>query len=142
MVQHGDGVYRADGGRQDGAHPHQVAVAPDNRHVLVCDLGLDLVVSYRFDAKTGALERVSQAATPSGAGPRHLSFSPDGSHAAVVNELDNTVCVFAYDSASGALSLRQTVSALPADFNAPPPFDFYTVRQGKNLRDKKEGRTK
>ncbi len=100
-----------------------MVTSPDNRHVLVCDLGLDEVVSYTFDAATGAMAVASRAAVHAGAGPRHLAFTPDHAHVVVLNELDNTACLFAYDA--GVLRLLHTVSSIPEDYKAAPPFDFY-----------------
>ena len=39
--------------RQERSHAHCVLASPDNRHVLVADLGIDQLVVYRFDAASG-----------------------------------------------------------------------------------------
>eukprot|EP00911_Craspedida_sp_UC1_P002616 UC1_evm3s1935 len=146
LARHGDGVYAKDGGRQDGAHPHQILVGPQNRFVYVCDLGLDIVRVYAFAARdgTGSLTPKPEldARLPAGSGPRHLAFHPQlPSVAYCVNELNNTVAVFSVDPVNGSLKphARQqeltgdgsgnlaVLSTLPADYNAPPPFDFYTA---------------
>ncbi|HEX4999521.1 MAG TPA: beta-propeller fold lactonase family protein [Terriglobia bacterium] len=36
--------------RQSGPHAHSVNISPDNRFLLVADLGLDRILVYRFDA--------------------------------------------------------------------------------------------
>lgn len=102
--------------RQDGPHPHCALASPDNRHVLVADLGIDRIMVYRFDAATGALAPAAQpfAALPPGSGPRHLAFDPAGRRLYAISELANTVTVFAWDAASGGLAPVQTVSTLPA----------------------------
>ena len=41
--------------RQERSHAHCALASPDNRHVLVADLGIDQLVVYRFDAASGAL---------------------------------------------------------------------------------------
>jgi 6-phosphogluconolactonase len=104
--------------RQDRPHPHSVTVSPDNRHVLVADLGLDRVYTYALDDDPTALTPAQPpfVATAAGAGPRHSAFGADGRHVYVINELNSTIDVHAFDSAHGALTLRQTVSTLPADF--------------------------
>lgn len=105
--------------RQKEPHPHQVALAPSNRFAYVCDLGMDKVMIYAFDAATGKL---TPAATPfaaikAGSGPRHLSFRPDGKFAYVLNELSSTITTFAVDTASGRLTEVATVSSLPPQFD-------------------------
>ena len=44
--------------RQRGPHPQGVAFSPDNRFAFVCDLGVDKVFTYRFDAGSGKLSPV------------------------------------------------------------------------------------
>lgn len=105
--------------RQDKPHVHSVTLSPDNRFVIVADLGLDRVFTYALDAATARLTPANppSIATAPGSGPRHSKFSADGRWVYVINELDNTVDTFAYDAARGALTLQQTVPTLPADFN-------------------------
>ena len=111
---------------QPGPHPtrqtkpfvHSVTVSPDNRHVVVCDLGLDKIFTYQLDPDAAKLTPAEPpfVATDPGAGPRHFKFGADGKHACAINELGNTVSVYAYDAARGALTPRQTIPTLPADF--------------------------
>lgn len=114
VVQHsGSSVNRE---RQEGPHAHEVVLSPDNRFLLVPDLGADHVVIYRFDAAKGTLTPSTPAfvkAAP-GAGPRHLAFRPDGKFAYVVNELAASVVAYRYEN--GSLNGLQTISTLPADF--------------------------
>ena len=104
--------------RQKTAHVHCAAVSPDNRFVLVCDLGLDRIFSYALDPALPALSpaAVPSTATEPGSGPRHLVFSRSGARVYLACELANTVCAYAYDAPTGGLSLLQTVSSLPAGF--------------------------
>jgi 6-phosphogluconolactonase len=101
--------------RQEAPHAHWVQVSPDNRFVFVSDLGLDSILSYRFDAAKGTLTPNDPPAaklTP-GAGPRHVAFSPSGKFVYVVSELKNTVTAFSYDASKGTLSELQVLSTLP-----------------------------
>lgn len=103
--------------RQTWPHPHCVVASPDNRFVIVTDLGTDRLHSYRFD--NGRL--TNQDAPPPlalapGAGPRHLIFAQSGDHAYVINELNGTAVHLAYDAPSGGFEIRQAVSTLPASF--------------------------
>jgi 6-phosphogluconolactonase len=107
--------------RQEKPHAHSVTLSPDNRHVIVCDLGVDRIFSYGLDAANARLAPATApfvAATP-GAGPRHFKFGADGRHAYAINELANTITAYDYDAARGALIARQTVSTLPAGYTAP-----------------------
>jgi 6-phosphogluconolactonase len=104
--------------RQKGPHAHGVTFAPANDFVFIPDLGIDRIVGYRFDARTGRLAR-HEPASPAlhpGAGPRHFAFRPDGKTAYAVNELDATVTAFRWDAAAGELKPFATVPGVPKDF--------------------------
>lgn len=120
--------------RQDRAHVHSVTLSPDNRHVLVADLGLDRIFSYALDPAAARLAPVDPpfVATAPGAGPRHCKFSADARRAYVINELDNTIVTYAYDTAHGGLTPRQTVPTLPA--GATPPNTTAEIRLHPNGR--------
>lgn len=104
--------------RQTAPHAHAVTLDPAQRFLFVCDLGLDQVKAYRFDAHrhTLAPHQPPPAGLKPGAGPRHMAFRPDGRFAYVVNELDSTVTVFRYEAAIGQLTAIESVSTLPAGF--------------------------
>ncbi|MDR3495012.1 MAG: lactonase family protein [Ancalomicrobiaceae bacterium] len=102
--------------RQNEPHPHCTMTSPDNRFVLVADLGINHVVTYRFGA--GKLTHSSAFDLPPGSGPRHLKFAPDGRSVYVINEVSSTVAHLGYDAATGRLSLRQVISTLPDGFSA------------------------
>jgi len=101
-----------DAGRQDRSHAHCVLASPDNRYLVVSDLGIDRLVSYRFDAATGAIERAGETALPPGSGPRHFAFHPEKPFAYGVNELASTVASFAFDPASGQFRLLDVTPTL------------------------------
>ena len=104
-------------GRQEAPHPHCVLPGPDNRFVLVADLGIDAVLTYGFDALRGTLEGLrGRCALPPGAGPRHLAFHPGGHLVFVINELDSTVATLACDAATGTLTPLHSAAALPGGF--------------------------
>jgi 6-phosphogluconolactonase len=115
FVQHEGSSVNKD--RQEGPHAHAAVFSPDNRFVIVADLGLDQLLVYRFDAARGSLGSDPQIvrAVP-GAGPRHLLFDAAGQHLYVINEMQSTVVAYAYDAANGTLSEVQIVSALPTGF--------------------------
>lgn len=104
--------------RQEGPHAHWVQVSPDNRFVFVADLGLDAIMSYKFDAAKGTLtpnEPPFVSLAP-GAGPRHVTFTPNGKYVYAVSELNNTVTAFSYNADNGTFHEFQIISTLPADF--------------------------
>lgn len=104
-----------DAARQEGPHPHCALASPDNRFVLVADLGIDRIVVYRFDAETGALAPAEPpyVQLAPGGGPRHLAFHPSARFLYVTDELASSVTALAWDGAMGALAPLHTVSALP-----------------------------
>ncbi len=121
FVQHsGSSINRE---RQEGPHAHVVVPSPDNRYLLVADLGLDEVLVYRFDPVQGTLAPNSPpfAKIAAGSGPRHLAFRSsargnDGRFAYALSELAATVTALQYDSKGGTLKEVQTLSTLPGDF--------------------------
>jgi 6-phosphogluconolactonase len=104
--------------RQTQPHAHSVTLSPDNRFVIVCDLGLDKIFSYALDPAVAKLTPAAQpfVATAPGAGPRHFKFSNDGRHAYAITEMGGTVEAFDYAAATGALTPLQKISTVPADF--------------------------
>lgn len=103
---------------QSKPHVHTTVLSPDNKFLLVTDLGTDKVYSYRF--KPGGKEALSEANpayvnTKAGAGPRHLTFHPNGKFVYVVNELNGSVDAYAYKE--GRLTPLQTITMLREGFN-------------------------
>lgn len=96
-------------------HGHAIHVDKANKFAFCCDLGLDQVVIYRFDATTGKLTPHGAFDTPKGAGPRHFAWHPDGKTAYINGETDLTVIACDYDAAAGKLTQKQVLSTLPAD---------------------------
>jgi 6-phosphogluconolactonase len=116
FVQHtGHGT---DPKRQEGPHAHSIDLSPDNRFARVDDLGLDEVLTYKFDSRKGSLTPNDPpfAKPDPGSGPRHFALRPDGKFAYVVSEMKGTVTVFSNDAGTGTLHRIQTVSTLPNDF--------------------------
>lgn len=104
--------------RQDKPHVHSATLSPDNRFVIVCDLGLDRIFTYALDAATATLTPAEPpwVASAPGAGPRHFKFGRDGRHAYNLTEMGATLVAYDYETQRGALTPVQTVATLPADF--------------------------
>ena len=100
------------GPRKNG---HSIHVDKANKFALCCDLGLDQVVIYAFDAAMGTLTPHGAFNTPKGAGPRHFAWHPDGRTAYINGESDLTIIACDYDAEKGALTQRQVLSTLPKD---------------------------
>jgi len=98
--------------RQTMPHAHRVTVSPDNRFLLVNDLGLDEIHIYRLNAATAEATPNDPAVWKSvpGAGPRALRFHPNGRWAYCVTEMASTVDVLDWDADHGALETVQVVS--------------------------------
>jgi 6-phosphogluconolactonase len=105
--------------QQKGPHAHCIILDRSERFALAADLGIDKVMIYRFDEKTGKLRPGKQpwASLQPGAGPRHLILHPSGKYLYVINELDSTLTSFKYDGTIGTLSTIDTVSTLPNNFS-------------------------
>lgn len=100
--------------RQEKPHVHSVNISPDNKNLFVVDLGIDEVVNYTFDAKTGKLKEAQRIKLTAGSGPRHFTFHPSLPYAYVIQELTGKVTLFSYKN--GLLKTLEEVSTLPAGF--------------------------
>jgi 6-phosphogluconolactonase len=120
--------------RQEKAHVHATVLSADNRFLFVPDLGMDKLVVYSFNDRTGEIKK-SDAKTvklTDGSGPRHFDFHPNGKWAYLIQELSGTVTVFNYSN--GSLKKSQTISTLPAGFtNSFTSADIHVSPDGKFL---------
>ena len=105
----------ADPGRQEGPHAHSINLDPSQKFAVVCDLGLDQVLVYKFDDAKGTLTpndppylKVADAS-----GPRHFAFHRTQPWAYVINEMACTVNALHY-TPEGEFEIIQTISTLPA----------------------------
>lgn len=103
--------------RQSKPHVHAVVLSPDNRFLLVPDLGTDKVNVYKYDPRG---EKALTPAEPAfagvnpGGGPRHLTFHPSGKYAYLVLEMEGAVVAFDYKN--GKLTEKQRITMLASDF--------------------------
>lgn len=105
-----------DKGRQEAPHAHSIYTDPNNKFVLACDLGLDKVFVYRFDAGAHTIQPADPYAVnvePAPSGPRHLAFHTTGKYVYVLNEMACTLTAFTYDADKGELKSFQTIGTLP-----------------------------
>ena len=101
--------------RQNEPHVHQVIVSPDQKYVIVNDLGTDKVTVYTYypDSKTNVLIPFDTLSVKPGSGPRHAVFSKDGKKLYLVHEIDGTVSVLSMKE--GILSLLYQTSLVKKD---------------------------
>src|SRR5262249_31511409 len=108
--------------RQAGPHAHAARLSPDNRFVMVADLGLDQILSYPLDPAAGLRGDNTADAKPGrtnlapGSGPRHIAFRPDGRFVYVINEMLSTVTAFGYKAGNASMHEAMTLSTLPPGF--------------------------
>jgi 6-phosphogluconolactonase len=122
--------------RQSKPYAHWFRTDPTNKFGLVADLGMDQVVIYKFDAKTGALTPNDPPFTKvaGGMGPRHLVFHPNGEWVYGIAEIANEVMAFKWDAGKGALTQFQSVKTLADGFKDPSTAAEIAVRaDGKFL---------
>lgn len=102
----------------DRTHAHMIESDPSGRFVLHVDLGLDQILVWRFDVRTGKLTANDPpfVSLPPGDGPRHFDFHPNGRWLYSIQEEGSTVVLFDYDPEAGRLTARQTISSLPPGY--------------------------
>lgn len=123
--------------RQTKPYVHSAFVSPDNRFVIVSDLGTDKIYSYKLDVSDGRIidgEKPFVSVKP-GCGPRHFTFHPNGKFGYSAEEMTSTVGAFAYDKEKGSLTVIQdSVVSLPATFTGKnTAADIHTDPKGNFL---------
>jgi len=121
--------------RQEGPHVHATVLNKSNKTLYVPDLGMDMVMLYNFDSKSGKLKdfRIPSVATEPGAGPRHIDVHPNGKYAYLMEEMTGAVSAYEIEK-DGYLSLLQNISGLPRDFDgAVGSADIHVSPDGKFL---------
>ena len=73
-------------------------MTPDEKFLMVADLGIDQVKVYRFDKKEGRITLVDTIRSELESAPRHFIFSSDGKFFYLMHELKNTIDVYSYQS--------------------------------------------
>ena len=133
VIQHeGSSVNKS---RQDKPHVHAVVLSPDDRFLMVPDLGTDKVNVYSFDpSKANPLAPATPAfaTANAGGGPRHLTFHPNGKYAYLVLEMEGAVAAF--DFKNGSLKAKQTITMLAPGFSGKVgAADIHVSPDGKFL---------
>jgi 6-phosphogluconolactonase len=115
--------------RQDVPHPHSVHLSPDNRFLLVSDLGSDEISIFPIEAGEARLGTPTLFSNGRpGSGPRHIAFHPNGRWVYSINELDSTIDRFLWTTTSSRTApqglfintgevVKTTASGFPAGKN-------------------------
>ncbi len=118
VVQHeGSGP---DSNRQRSPHVHAVYLKDGNTDLFVPDLGIDKIMTYRFNSKTGNVvpTKTKFVQVPGGTGPRHIDFHPNGKYAYLMQELNSSVAVYK-NMGGGHLVEIQNLFSLPLTYRGP-----------------------
>lgn len=96
-------------------HVSCVCMTPDEKYLLVSDLGIDQIKVFRLDRRDGSLHLVDIIRCELESAPRSILFSQDGKHMYVLNELKNYITTYNYygDRKIPVFEFKQLVSALP-----------------------------
>jgi 6-phosphogluconolactonase len=113
--------------RQEAQHAHWIQPSRDNHFVYIADLGLDSILTFRFNPDAWKTGKPILSSTPNGdffdqaavlapgTGPRHAVFSSDERFLYVLGELKSTVTVFAHNGEK--FRSVQFISMLPPGFS-------------------------
>jgi 6-phosphogluconolactonase len=92
--------------RQDAPHLHSAVVSPDNKFLVVCNLGQDSIEIFPIDPQAEQpLLEPTRIVAPAGSGPRHVAFHPNGRWVYCIHELDCTVNVFEWKAGRGSATM-------------------------------------
>ncbi|QDP39977.1 lactonase family protein [Radiobacillus deserti] len=101
--------------RQEGPHVHFADFTPDQRFIVVVDLGIDQIITYKIHNDT--LQQVTALDLDPGSGPRHLVFHPNENLAYVVTELSSEVLTLQFNPENGEFVQVQRVPTIPKEFS-------------------------
>ena len=105
---------------QEAAHAHRATVTPDNKYVLMNDLGLDCIHIYNLDAATAKLLRMIRRSGSRSRvrGRERCGFIRTASGRIACWSWLQTVEVLRWDPQEGTLTTVQTVSLIPEGYAA------------------------
>ncbi len=121
--------------RQEKPHVHGTFFSPDERFLLVPDLGTDKLMMYAFNPTTKQPLKPATmpfAASAPGSGPRHLDFHPNQKFVYLLEELTGSIKVYRYNS--GYLTGIQQIATHPKDYTGQTgSADIHVSPDGKFL---------
>lgn len=126
--------------RQEAPHAHCITPMPGGPYVCAVDLGMDAIVTYRYDPELLSLTEHSICKLHGGAGPRHIVFHGRLPLAYVANELESTVTQLHVDAEQGTLTAGATISTIPSDYKGyNDAADIHISMDGRYLYSSNRG---
>lgn len=119
--------------RQTKPYAHQVVFTPDQKFLLSCDLGTDLIMVYKYDRKSEHQPLVvfDSVQVKAGSGPRHLTISKNGKYVYLLQEIDGTIS--AMTMKKGKLKIIQETSVVIKSGIETGAADIHLSPDGKFL---------
>lgn len=121
--------------RQDKPHVHSAFISPDEKYILVQDLGTDLISVYGLNlnnTRPVSEKPISVFQCNPGDGPRHISFHPTKPIVYAVQELTGSVTVLNFNK--GTLrKLQQVNMFVKGDEKKSGAADIHVSPDGKFL---------
>ncbi|WP_255556653.1 beta-propeller fold lactonase family protein [Sodalis sp. dw_96] len=120
-----------------GPHAHSVISDVTNRFVYVGNLGVDRVLQFAFDERSGQLTPIGSGfvQAPTGSGPRHSTVSPDGNNLYSLSELTGTVTRYAIDRTDGNLTRQEIIEGVPGKYHLQKGLVRPALGQGEKIDD-------
>lgn len=85
--------------RQEKSHPHAAVFSPDEKFVIVPDLGADKIRIFKFSPdQTKPLTEHKIISCIPGSGPRHFTFHSNGIYGYCIEELSGYISAFKYNN--------------------------------------------
>ena len=82
-------------------HVSCVKMTRDNKYLCACDLGLDHVKVYKFNAMTGTLKLEDAIRCEQDSAPKYIKFRKDGQYAYIINQMNCSIVVYKYSEING-----------------------------------------
>ena len=115
------------------ARGHMVGFAADNKYLITADNGLNQMLVFTFDARSGkaALNNTPPVVLAPGSGPRHYAFHPSGKWLFTINEQGATITTFAWNPKTGSLTARSSVPTRPAEVTSGSTAEIAVHKSGR-----------
>jgi 6-phosphogluconolactonase len=120
---------------------HAVFLNKNNSYLYVPDLGIDKIMVYLFNGKTGKVSPSKKGFifTGAGSGPRHIDIHSNGKYVYLMEELSGSVVVY-QDPGNADLHEIQTLAAFPLTYKGPAgSADIHVSPDGKFLYSSNRG---
>ena len=112
---------------------HMVGFDADNKYLITADKGLNQMLVFTFDARSGkvALNNTPPVMLPPGSGPRHYAFHPSGKWLFTINEQGATITTFAWNPKTGSLTAGSSVPTRPAEVTSGSTAEIAVHKSGR-----------